>query len=1079
MKKNLLILKKQVPGSVLRHRTGFSLTLMAIFLLCLVVIPFGLKSQTDVQSWNWAYNNGGNDYNNFNGVATDNSGNVYATGYFQNQVTIGSTTLTSNGVYDVLVAKFDNDGNPLWAIGFGGISLDYGNAIEIGADGYIYVTGYFQNQVTINGTPYNSFGFRDMFVTKISPAGNIEWFQHGGDDFAYGFRIDVNNDGYVAITGSYYTSMQFSGSTLTLTNVGWSLDAFIALYNNSGVLQWVQNIGGEYDDEGKGIKVDDDENVLCTGYFIGTITLGEFTIVGAEWDTHVFLVKIDNSGNFTLAKSYGTNNGGEKAFSGLETDASGNIFIGGIYYAQTWQIGSDILQNSADGYYDCFLMKLNPSGDPIWARSGGSIGQDYLRGIDLDSEGNCYISGNFEFTAQFGSLAMSVVGNTDAFVLKYDPNGNALWALQAGGPSTDISESLAVNQNGDVFAGGYFYEYVNFGSIQLNSVSQQDFFIAKIVQGGEELLPPSNLSAIVSDNDVQLIWEAPAGKALTGYNVYRDGNLLNNVTATNYHDMNLPLGTYTYEVTAVYSNGESVPSNEVTANVNINPWTVTPTGFLHTIQIPVSAELLIYGEEMVPGDWLGVFYEDDNGNLICGGAGKINPFGSAVVLSYGDDITTTEKDGFAEGEMFKWRVFDFSELAEYFASATYDPTAPNQEYFATLGLSKLASIEAVEFQQNYLFAAGWNSMSTYLTPLTPDVEVLFAPIIENLTIVQNLTTVFWPEGNFNTIGNWDNQSGYVLKFSENTELQVNGSGFASNLLSFPTQGWYFMPVLSECPVNIQDLFGDQINEVIIIQELIGTNIYWPQFSINTLEELVPGNTYSIKVANGVNVEFPACDYQTSFKQSRPTSASTPWGTINFKPKRQLTVFLESALAEIQQGDMIGAFSPSGSVNGFLEINSLERNQVITLFGDDPTTVFEDGFVTNEMVCFKLYRQSTNEYFDVDVEYETFADNSTGLYIENSSAVVSNIMLKASSNEQDSRLLFHLFPNPASENTKLIIQGDLSGIFDLKLFDIQGKLVRALKAYDQMQIDVTSLKPGLYQVILSSDLETFSSKLIIE
>jgi hypothetical protein len=54
------------------------------------------------------------------GIAVDACGNSYITGYFKGLATFGSTTLTSNGDYDIFVAKLDSNGNWLWAKNAGG-----------------------------------------------------------------------------------------------------------------------------------------------------------------------------------------------------------------------------------------------------------------------------------------------------------------------------------------------------------------------------------------------------------------------------------------------------------------------------------------------------------------------------------------------------------------------------------------------------------------------------------------------------------------------------------------------------------------------------------------------------------------------------------------------------------------------------------------------------------------------------------------------------------------------------------------------------------------------------------------------
>jgi hypothetical protein len=496
--KNITTILSKFQSFMFQCRTNLRLQrfVMVIFVANLFVSTPMVNAQGSLPEWNWANQSGGSDYNNGNGITTDSEGNVIVTGYFQGQAVFGTTTLTCLGVYDVFVAKYDNLGNVLWAVRMGGSDNDYGYSVATDLAGNIYVAGHFQNQIVINGETINCYGWRDMFVAKISSGGSIEWFRHGGGDFADGFKIAVNDAGLVAVTGYFYSTLQFSGSTLTLTSFG-EMDIFIALYNTLGQLQWVNGGGGIFDDQGKGINIDEDGNVLCTGYFYGPATFGNNTLESPEYSSHFCLLKLDINGNYLFAKSYGSDEGGESPFGGLGTDNEGNIYIGGIYYSETFLIGDDILVNSNYGYFDIFLIKFDTSGNPIWGRSAGGTGLDYCRGIDVDSIGNCYISGNFEATAMFGDTTITVVGNTDVFVAKYNENGGVDWAIQSGGTSTDISESVAVRENGDVYATGYFYDQIAFGNITLSATCQQPVFVAKLSQ--DVNVPQGKIHGFVRD----------------------------------------------------------------------------------------------------------------------------------------------------------------------------------------------------------------------------------------------------------------------------------------------------------------------------------------------------------------------------------------------------------------------------------------------------------------------------------------------------------------------------------------------------------------------------------------------------
>jgi photosystem II stability/assembly factor-like uncharacterized protein len=108
------------------------------------------------------------------------------------------------------------------------------------------------------------------------------------------------------------------------------------------------------------------------------------------------------------------------------------------------------------------------------------------------------------------------------------------------------------------------YEAYNQANVEIEEdlVTTVDFTLQNLY------LPPVNLDYSFSNPNVILTWDAPAGVAgFTGYNVYRDDAVITTITATLFIDPNLDPGTYTYYVTALYGNYESIPSNEVVVEV--------------------------------------------------------------------------------------------------------------------------------------------------------------------------------------------------------------------------------------------------------------------------------------------------------------------------------------------------------------------------------------------------------------------------------------------------------------------------------------------------------------------------------
>jgi len=129
----------------------------------------------------WARTWGGGPYSDSgNGVATDASGNAYATGFFFGIVDFNPGTdvddRASNGVYDVYLSKFDSSGNYLWAKTWGGTYDDRGYSVATDGSGNAFVTGYFSNTVDFDPglgvDNHASNGYYDVFLSKLLPDGS-------------------------------------------------------------------------------------------------------------------------------------------------------------------------------------------------------------------------------------------------------------------------------------------------------------------------------------------------------------------------------------------------------------------------------------------------------------------------------------------------------------------------------------------------------------------------------------------------------------------------------------------------------------------------------------------------------------------------------------------------------------------------------------------------------------------------------------------------------------------------------------------------------------------------------------------
>ena len=257
---------------------------------------------------------------------------------------------------------------------------------------------------------------------------------------------------------------------------------------------WARSIGATSNDQGKGIVTDQLGNVYITGEFRNTVDFDPGTSVfnltsnGAQ---DIFIEKLDSSGNLIWAKNIG-GTGGDQGNS-ITIDTAGNIFITGQFqHTVDFDPGVGISNLASTGSTDIFVLKLDSSGNFIWAKGFGGTGTDVGLSIATDLIGNIYTTGYFAGSADFkpgpGSTFLTSNGGYDVFVQKLNPNGNFIWAKGMGGSTFDYGRSISVDSSGNVYLMGDFRGTADFfsgsGAVYLTSRGSSDVFIQKFNTSG-------------------------------------------------------------------------------------------------------------------------------------------------------------------------------------------------------------------------------------------------------------------------------------------------------------------------------------------------------------------------------------------------------------------------------------------------------------------------------------------------------------------------------------------------------------------------------------------------------------------
>lgn len=487
--------------------------------------------QVYAQNYVWAHAIGGAFGGGGKKIASDANGNVYVIGDFTDTHDFdpgaGVANLTSAGNTDIFIAKYDANGNYLWAQGFGAGLGDSGENIYVDASGNVYVTGSFQGTIDFDPgggvTNLTSAGSGDTFFAKYDTNGNYIWAKSiAGSSNNLGSAISVDGNGNVYVVGGFEGTADFDpdAGVANLTSAGGS-DIFFAKYNANGTYQWAHGIGGTSGDRAERVAIDDNGNTYIAGIFQGTVDFdpeaGTANLTNAG--TSIFFAKYDTNGNYVWAKNI-------EAITAINIalDKNGNIYITGSFIAMAdFDPGPGTANLIGTGFMDIYLAKYNNNGEYQWAHSFGTTGSNQGNDIAIDANDNIYITGYFNGTMDFDSGAgvanlTSTAGN-DIFLVKYASDGTYQWAHSLEGTSSEQGRGIAVDGNGNVYITSFFNGTVDFdpgaGVANLTTGSYKGF-IAKYT-----CAPTTQASSLVfgtpTPTTIPLTSFTPAPDGATGY----------------------------------------------------------------------------------------------------------------------------------------------------------------------------------------------------------------------------------------------------------------------------------------------------------------------------------------------------------------------------------------------------------------------------------------------------------------------------------------------------------------------------------------------------------------------------------
>jgi hypothetical protein len=372
--------------------------------------------------------------------------------------------------------------NWAWAKGGGGSTNDYCQGSSTDDFGNVYITGFYDSpSITFGTTTLINGGNQDIFFVKYDPSGNLVWAKSlGSTGNDRGLTITTDALGNVYIAGNYESpTLTFGTTTLTNLSTNGFNDLFIAKFDASGNLVWAKTAGNAGNESASSIKCDASGNIYLAGsYESVSITFGTTTLTNIEttgFFSDLFIVKYDASGNVLWANSAGGIETDESYF--ITTDDSNNVYVTG-WYSDDLIVGPFTL-TSADstGLGDVFIVKYDTNGNVVWAHGYGNVGNDFGCSITTDNLGNIYLTGFYAASSiTFGAFTLSSSAATNMFIVKYNAVGNVLWAQAAVSSGGSIGYCVTTDPSGSVYVGGIFSStFIEFGTTTLTNVGSNGY----------------------------------------------------------------------------------------------------------------------------------------------------------------------------------------------------------------------------------------------------------------------------------------------------------------------------------------------------------------------------------------------------------------------------------------------------------------------------------------------------------------------------------------------------------------------------------------------------------------------------
>jgi hypothetical protein len=345
-------------------------------------------------------------------VAVDSNGDVLVTGDTSGAIDLGGGLLSSVGDQDVVVAKYDSDGNHQWSAIYKSAQQQVGLHCAFDSAGEVILSGVFRGSIDLGGGDMSSAGTTDIYLAKLDADGKHLWSKRFGDAGAdYVAAAVVDGDDAIIHAGSFFGDLNYGGATLTSAG---GHDVFVAKLDGDGGHLWSKRFGDGGDQRTEAAATTGDGRVLIGGHFNGAIDFGG-DVLTSGGTTDAFVAVLDGDGGHLWSRSFfGPNTDRVNA---IAVDPDGNVLVAGVFL-ESIDVGGVVLTTDAVA---SFLVKFDPDGQLLFSESYNPGPSVWITDVAADSLGDAFLLGHFTGTVDVGGDALVSAGADDVFLAKIAP----------------------------------------------------------------------------------------------------------------------------------------------------------------------------------------------------------------------------------------------------------------------------------------------------------------------------------------------------------------------------------------------------------------------------------------------------------------------------------------------------------------------------------------------------------------------------------------------------------------------------------------------------------------------------------